>query len=111
MSDYECASINAIKIIFPNIINSACFFHLMQSFRRQADSHGLKSDLNENDTLAYQFKKLKLVYLKAFIKFILGQFLLFRLRMLSMYGRSLFHLIPYMMAPYLQLSTGSNDPT
>jgi hypothetical protein len=59
MSDFECASIKAAKIAFKSVTNSACFFHLMQSFRRQADSHGLRTALNEDRILSYQFKKLK----------------------------------------------------
>lgn len=102
MSDFECASINAAKAVFLGVTISLCFFHLMQTFRRQADSRGLKLDLNENDLLSYQFKKLKLVYLNIFIHFILEPFRLYQRKMFARYGRSLFLRIQFMMVPSLQ---------
>lgn len=59
MSDFESACINAIKIVFPNVANSACFFHLMQSFRRHADMNDLRSLLDHDSALMFRFKKLK----------------------------------------------------
>lgn len=63
MSDFESACIKAIKNVFPQVRNSACFFHLMQSFRRQADQHGLRTTLNNSKKLMFQYKKLKAISL------------------------------------------------
>lgn len=61
MSDFESACIKATKLVFPAIENAGCYFHLMQSFRRQADKHELKTILENDDLLMFQFKKLRFV--------------------------------------------------
>ena len=63
MSDFESACIKAIKLMLSEIATSACFFHLLQSFRRQAGQKEIIGDLNNDSVLMFQFKMLKLVYM------------------------------------------------
>jgi hypothetical protein len=49
VTDFERATINAVQIVFPNVSQSACFYHFSQCIYRQVQQHGLQTDYTEED--------------------------------------------------------------
>ena len=49
VTDFERATINAVQVVFPNVSQSACFYHFSQCIYRQVQQHGLQTDYTEED--------------------------------------------------------------
>ncbi|CAF4804749.1 unnamed protein product, partial [Rotaria sp. Silwood2] len=58
MIDFERASMNAIKNLFPTSNLSGCFFHLCQNVYRAVTRFGLKTLYGENENFAQQTRSL-----------------------------------------------------
>jgi hypothetical protein len=58
MIDFERASMNAIKSLFPTSNLNGCFFHLCQNVYRAVTRFGLKTLYGENENFAQQIRSL-----------------------------------------------------
>ena len=58
MSDFELASRNAMKLVFPNISLSGCSFHFLQAVLRNARVIGLTNAFRTNPVFKALFKRL-----------------------------------------------------
>ena len=58
ISDFEQASRNAIKAVFPNIRVSGCSFHFMQATLRMARKQGLANAFQSNDIFRTLLKRI-----------------------------------------------------
>ncbi|CAF1296683.1 unnamed protein product [Adineta steineri] len=56
MIDFERASMNAIKNLFPTTVLNGCFFHLCQNVYRSVTRLGLKTLYGENENFAQQMR-------------------------------------------------------
>jgi len=69
MTDFESGCISAFEETFPDALTSTCYFHLMQSFRRNADkakldtgngiNTSLTSIIRADGNLGFDFRKLR----------------------------------------------------
>ena len=58
MVDFERASMNAIKNLFPTTTLHGCFFHLCQNVYRSVTQNGLKTLYGENEKFSQQIQTL-----------------------------------------------------
>ena len=63
MSDFESGCISAFESVFPDASTSTCYFHMMQSFKRNSDKAGLipliRSTDNSTKDFGFEFRKLR----------------------------------------------------
>lgn len=56
MIDFERATINVIKSLFPTSVSNGCFFHLCQNIYRAVTRFGLKTLYGEKENFAQQIR-------------------------------------------------------
>ena len=58
ITDFELASINASRYVFPNVENKGCFFHLCQSGWRKIQSCGLATRYGDDEQFSLMLRHL-----------------------------------------------------
>lgn len=58
MTDFEKASINAIKTVFPTVTQTGCYFHFRQAIYKKIQQFGLSDNYSSDESFALELRKL-----------------------------------------------------